>query len=199
MTDKFERCLAITLTHEGGWADHPRDPGGATMKGVTIGVYAEFKGRPVTKTELRAIPDADLLAIYRAGYWDKVRGDDLPAGVDLVAFDAAVNSGPSQGAKWLQGALGVKDDGKIGAGTVAAAVGADPRVTINNACDRRLSMLRGLSTWPDFGRGWERRVKDIRAKALAMAEPQVAAPSPTPPGLLSTILALLARIFGARK
>ena len=80
MKDNFEQCLAITLAHEGGWADHPKDPGQATMKGVTIGTYAQFKGRKVTKAELRAMTDAELRAIYRNNYWNKVRGDDLPAG-----------------------------------------------------------------------------------------------------------------------
>ena len=83
MKDNFDACLAKVLKHEGGWADHPKDPGGATMKGVTIAVFREYKGRAVTKDELRAISDADLRAIYKAGYWDKVKGDDLPRGLDL--------------------------------------------------------------------------------------------------------------------
>jgi lysozyme family protein len=169
MRDNFAACLPEILKHEGGWADHPRDPGGATMKGITIGTYAQWKGRKVAKAELRAISDAEVAAIYKRNYWDKVRADDLPAGLDLVAFDAAVNSGPSRGAKWLQQALGVKADGKVGPVTIAAAQAADVDDAINAALDVRLAFLKRLSTWPTFGKGWGRRVAGVRAKALQMA------------------------------
>lgn len=169
MKSNFAKCLPEILKHEGGWADHPKDPGGATMKGITIGTYRQWKGRPVTKAELRAISDEEVAAIYKRNYWDKVRGDDLPAGLDLVAFDAAVNSGPSRGARWLQTALGVAADGKVGPKTVAAALEADTATAINRALDVRLSFLKGLKTWPTFGKGWGRRVEDVRKKALGMA------------------------------
>jgi len=182
MKDNFDKCLSITLRHEGGWADHPRDPGGATMKGVTIGTYAQFKGRKVTKEELRNISDADLRTIYRRNYWDKVRGDDLPAGLDLVAFDGAVNSGPARGARWVQQGLGVTADGKIGHATIAAAKAVPASSAIAASCDARLEFLHRLKTWPTFGKGWQRRVDDIRRQAVAMvtATPVAVSPAPDP-------------------
>lgn len=200
--NRFAECLAITLRHEGEWADHPRDPGGATMKGVTLATYRRY--RPgATKEHLRAITDAELRRIYREGYWDPVRADALPPGLDLVTFDAAVNSGPGQGAKWTQRALGVADDGKIGPESIAAATRADPRRAINDACDRRLAMLRGLSTWDAFGRGWTSRVEDIRSKALAMAAAPVTRPAPHVPetpkrehdNWLARLIAAIAELF----
>lgn len=174
MKDNFAKCLKEVLKHEGGWADHPKDPGGATMKGITIGTYRQWKGRPVTKAELRAISDAEVAAIYRRNYWNKVRGDDLPSGLDLVAFDAAVNSGPARGARWLQTALGVAADGMIGPKTIAAAQSADPETVINLALDVRLSFLKGLKTWQTFGKGWTRRVQSVRVVAIDMvAKPHV--------------------------
>lgn len=186
MRENFERCLNEVLAHEGGWADHPKDPGGATMKGVTIGTFAQFKGRKVTKDELRAISDVDLRTIYRRKYWDLVRGDDLPAGLDLVAFDAAVNSGPARGARWLQQAVGVTADGKVGPATVAAAQAQAGASAIERAIAIRLSFLRGLKTWPTFGKGWQRRVNEVRAVALDMANSGKVAPTrptiaPPPP------------------
>ena len=181
MRDNFAACLRETLAHEGGWADHPRDPGGATMKGITIGTYRDWKGRPVTKAELRAITDAEVAAIYRRWYWEPVRGDDLPAGLDLVAFDGAVNSGPSRGAKWLQSALRVTADGKIGPATIAAARAADPAAAVNRACDARMAFLRGLSTWGTFGKGWTRRVDSVRATALRMASGAAPPSKPSQP------------------
>ena len=179
MRDNFARCLSEILRHEGGYVDHPADPGGATNKGITIGTYAGWKGRKVTKAELRAISDAEVAAIYKRNYWDKVRGDDLPAGLDLVAFDAAVNSGPSRGARWLQQALGVSADGKIGPATLARAHASYAPAVIERAIGFRLAFLRGLKTWRHFGKGWSRRVEDVRVTALAMVD-DVSAPVTRP-------------------
>lgn len=191
MRGNFERCLVQVLRHEGGWSDHPDDPGGATMKGITLATYRSY--RPgATKADLRAISEAEITAIYRAGYWDKVKGDDLPTGLDLVAFDSAVNSGPSRGAKWLQAALGVVADGQIGPATLAAAIGhPDQGAVIRSACDRRLGFLKALPTWPKFGKGWSRRVEAVRAEALAMLDQALTAKSAAPPPKLPLWLAAI--------
>lgn len=165
----FPTCLNETLVYEGDWSDHKQDPGGATMKGITIGRFREFKGRQVTKAELRAISDADLRAIYKTGYWDEVAGDLLPSGLDHVAFDGAVNSGPQRGAKWLQKGLGIAADGKIGKATLAAARASDPVAVISRACVARMGFLRGLRTWGTFGKGWSRRVAHVEVFAVKLA------------------------------
>lgn len=199
MKSNFDHCLRLVLAHEGRWADHPKDPGGATMKGVTLATYRKY--RPgATKAQLRAISDADLAMIYRDGYWNKVKGDDLPAGLDLVAFDAAVNSGPGRGARWLQEALGVNPDGVIGPKTIAAAKDAHKEAVIDRACSIRLNWLRTLPHWPTFGKGWSRRVEGVRADAKAMAADHVTAPpaAPAAPDVnpFAALIAWLNRIFG---
>lgn len=203
MNWNFESCLAETLRHEGGWADHPKDPGGATMRGVTIGTFAQFKGRKVTKAELRAISDADLRAIYRRNYWDKVKADDLPSGLDLVAFDAAVNSGPARGARWLQQALGVTADGKIGPATIAAAQKADAGFIVERAINVRLAFLKSLKTWGTFGKGWQRRVDAVRAEALRMASEADAAKfaqiSADRPGFIASLITVIAHLLRRKK
>ena len=198
MKSNFDHCLRLVLAHEGGWADHPKDPGGATMKGVTLATYRKYKPG-ATKAQLRAISDADLAMIYRDGYWNKVKGDDLPAGLDLVAFDAAVNSGVSRGAKWLQSALGVPADGKVGPKTIAAANAAHKDAVIDRACDLRLGFLRQLGTWKTFGKGWTRRVEDVRDTASKMAAEHVTVTPVAPPSQSNPFAALIAwlnRIFG---
>lgn len=200
MRENFQTCLNAVLAHEGGWADHPEDPGGATMKGITIGTYRAWKGRSVSKAKLRAISDAEVAAIYRKKYWDAVRGDDLPSGLDFVAFDAAVNSGVSRGTKWLQGAVGVTADGKIGPNTLSAARAVDPIRAVNAACDARMQFLRRLKGWPTFGKGWSRRVAEVREMALSMAfqapsKPPVIAPATNP---LAAIFSWLGRILGGK-
>lgn len=163
----FEPCLAVTLTHEGKWSDHPRDPGGATMKGITIGRYRE-RNPTATKADLRAISDAEVQAIYRQDYWNKVRGDDLQHGVDLAVFDFGVNSGPGRAAKHLQAIAGVKQDGGIGPVTLTATAKLRGDEVVKKLCGRRLSFVRGLKTFEVFGKGWSRRIADIEARGVAM-------------------------------
>lgn len=166
--NRFSAILTETLTHEGGWADHPKDPGGATMKGVTLRTFQDFKPG-ATKADLRAITDADLKAIYRKGYWDKVRGDDLLAGVDMVVFDIAVNSGPKRAAEWLQEAVGAAPDGIIGDKTLAKVKAADARSVIDYLDQRRDRFYRSLGTWSTFGKGWTARRLAVTKRAREMA------------------------------
>jgi lysozyme family protein len=158
----FESCLAHVLRFEGGYVNHPRDPGGETNFGISKRAYPNENIRGMTRERAGYL--------YRRDYWNKVRGDDLPDGLDLVAFDGAVNSGVSRGARWLQEALRVTADGQVGPVTIAAAHQAFAGVVIDTACNRRLAFLRGLSTWGTFGTGWGRRVESVREAAKAMAE-----------------------------
>jgi lysozyme family protein len=167
--DNFERCLKFILHHEGGWADHPRDPGGATMKGVTLAVYKEYLGREVSKEELRLIPDAHLHDLYRTRYWDKARCDDLPEGVDLSVFDLAVNAGVGRSVRILQRCVGAESDGVIGPKTVAAANAAPAKNLIVRFADERREFYKGLKTFDTFGRGWLRRTDDCETEAMKMA------------------------------
>ena len=160
-------CLAVTLKYEGGWSDHPKDPGGATMKGVTLATFRRYYPG-ATKSELRAISDKDVELIYRDGYWKTVAGDALPFGVDMVTFDYGVNSGPSRGVKALQSVIGTPVDGKPGADTISRAASADGKRVIQDICAKRMTFLRALRTWGTFGKGWSRRVADVEARAVAM-------------------------------
>lgn len=157
----FDRCLAELLRHEGGYVNHRDDPGGETNMGISKRSYP--------REDIRSMTRERAAAIYRRDFWDAVRGDYLPDGLDLVAFDAAVNSGPTRGARWLQQALNLTDDGKIGPLTIAEANRADVLLTIHAALNIRLAFLRKLGTWGTFGKGWQRRVDEVRAVALDMA------------------------------
>ncbi len=120
MKSNFAEALQKVLAHEGGFSDHPLDPGGMTNLGVTRRVWEEWTGHPVTVRQMTELTPVKVAPMYRRKYWDKVRGDELPAGIDLVVFDAAVNSGPGRAAKWLQACVGVDVDGDIGPKTLAA-------------------------------------------------------------------------------
>lgn len=165
----FAGALAIELAHEGGYVDHPRDPGGATNLGITLATLRRHKPG-ATKADVKALTPATVAPIYRRDYWDAVRGDDLPSGVDLATFDPAVNSGPPRAAKWLQGALSVAVDGQIGSATIAAAHAApDKTAVIRRLCRARMSFLGALKTFDVFGKGWTRRVASIEATSIAWA------------------------------
>lgn len=164
----FDKALAYVLEHEGGWVHHKLDPGGETNRGVTQAVYDAYrKVRGRGQQSVKFITEAEIHAIYKFQYWDKIRGDFLPAGLDYAVFDFAVNSGVSRAAKYLQAVLGVAQDGQIGAMTLGAV--KSPVGTINALCDRRMGFLRNLRTFLTFGKGWTRRVQGVRAHALEMA------------------------------
>ena len=147
------------LAYEGGYVNHPKDPGGATMQGVTQRTYDAFRRRvgriPRPVRQLEAV---ERDTIYREQYWDVVRGDDLPSGVDAAVYDFAVNSGPARAARYLQRIAGVTQDGVIGLQTLDAVARLDPVVVVERLCDDRMAFLRGLRTWSTFGKGWSRRV-----------------------------------------
>ncbi len=165
MERNFPEALAHTLRFEGGWANHPNDPGGATMKGVTHRTYTRYLGRDVTHDELRAIPDEHLADIYRKYYWDACRCDALPDGLDVAVFDTAVNTGPAQAARLLQRLVGVPADGAIGPRTIAAindyvAVHGLPSL-IEAYTEARQNFYRLLPTYVHFGEGWRKRAENV--------------------------------------
>lgn len=199
MDRNFSRSLSFVLKHEGGFVDHPSDPGGATNKGITIATYRRFIKSNGTVADLKAITPAQVATIYRKQYWDAVKGDDLPDGVDYAVFDFAVNSGPGRAVKHLQAAVGVAQDGLIGPATLFAARKAARRSTIATICGSRMDFLRGLSTWSTFGKGWSRRVTDVQRAALAMAGSTAPAPQPAEPAkglsFWAGLIAAILRIF----
>ena len=172
MKINFESSLRHVLVHEGGYVDHPSDPGGATNKGVTLAVFQRFFGAEKTKDDLKTITDEQLEEVYETGYWDKCRCNDLPDGVDYVVFDQAVNSGPGRSARWLQSAVGATVDGGIGPLTIAATTAHGSVMAIDAMCEARLTFLKSIrdgELWEVFGGGWQRRVDGVRQHGLALA------------------------------
>src|SRR5690606_40800811 len=113
-------------------------------KGVTLATFRAHYGKSKTVDDLKKITGTQLQKIYKSGYWDKVRGDELPSGVDYAVFDYAVNSGPGQAIKHLQEVVGVKVDGIIGPATLAAVNAANVTQQLYEPCDRRPQVPWGL-------------------------------------------------------
>jgi lysozyme family protein len=168
MKSNFEEALKFVLHHEGLWADDPRDPGGATMKGVTIAVYREYMGRDVTKDELKNIPDKHLFDLYKTRYWDKAKCDDLKPGVDLSVFDLAVNGGVGRAAKLLQRSVGATEDGAIGPKTMALINEVSAKDLVIRFAEERRKFYKGLKAFEHFGRGWLRRTDECEQASLKM-------------------------------
>lgn len=150
----FDEAFDILIGHEGGYANHPRDPGGETMWGVT----ARVARRHGYQGEMRLMPRDTAKQIYRKDYWDAVQADKLPTAVRYTVFDAAVNSGPHQAIEWLQRALDVGEDGVLGPLTWDAlnkSSGLKLGILFNA---ERLDFMTSLPTWGAFGRGWARRI-----------------------------------------
>lgn len=168
---RFEACLPTILTYEGGTVDDPRDPGGRTNQGITQRVYgAWLVGQGKAARDVYGMTSAERDAIYRAQYWNRIDGDRLPVGVDLVVFDGAVNSGVQRSVIWLQRALGIRADGSMGEVTLSAvAAYPDHDELIARICARRLAYLKALRTWRTYGNGWSARVALLRQKGQAQA------------------------------
>lgn len=174
MHGNFEKCLAMLLEHEGGFVNHPEDPGGMTNLGITkrtMEKYLAEQGDPMELDEnyMQLLTPEMVAPIYREKYWDKVMGDRLPAGVDWAVFDWAVNSGPARAAKALQKAIGATADGIIGARTLAQLGKFDPIDVIKDIAVDRQKFYENLSTFQTFGKGWTSRNNKTLAQALEMA------------------------------
>lgn len=165
----FDKSLKYVLVYEGGYSNHPADPGGVTLQGVIQRVYDGYRqNKGLTPKRLTAsmLGDPQWIIerneIYRLNYWDKISADDLPSGIDFVVFDGAVNSGPSQSVKWLQRALGVVADGVCGQATIAAAQAhPDKDRLVQRIIDQRMAFLKRLRTFQTFGKGWTRRLEQV--------------------------------------
>ena len=166
----YARAMKGVHVSEGGYVNHPKDPGGATNFGITQRVYDAYReSTNLARRAVKLITSQEVADIYRTEYADKIRYDDLPAGIDYATLDGAVNSGVSRGAKWLQSALGVSSDGMIGAQTISAAGKADAIATVKSMCAKRMSFLRGLGIFSTFGKGWTSRVARVEAESVSMA------------------------------
>ncbi len=152
MKPTFDAYMPELFKHEGGYMDHPRDPGGATNLGITLKTLSDWRGRAVSKHEVRTLKKAEATEIYRANYWNKISGDSLAAGPDAALFDVAVNSGVGRARQWAP-----------------LAKGNDAVADVKVICARRRSFFRSLKTFDVFGKGWMRRVNSVEAWCIAWA------------------------------
>lgn len=149
----FSKCLALTLVHEGGRVHHSKDPGGRTNQGVTQATYNAWRrSNDLPARTVYDMTDKERDTIYRQNYWNKIDADALPLGVDYCLFDLAVNSGCGRANKLLR----------------TLPENSEPPAQVAYVCAERLRFLKGLKTWPTFGRGWSRRVNSVKTDALAM-------------------------------
>ena len=160
---------ALIFPNEGGYVNHPLDPGGPTNLGITQATLAAHRGRAVSIADVKALTKEEAREIYRASYAKPVRFDDLPSGLDAAVLDFAVNAGPARAVKTLQDVVGSAQDGVMGAITLAAVRERDPVTLIRRYDDARLAFHRRLSTWKTFGAGWSRRIATVTSFAVALA------------------------------
>lgn len=208
MKENFDTIIVGVLASEGGYVDHPKDPGGATNMGITRQTLADWRGvTPYTnlpKSEVKNLTREEVIRIYKAKYWDAVKADELPSGLDYAVFDFCVNSGPKRAIIGLQRLLGVADDGILGPLTLKAAKEyKDLKTLINRYQDDRLRFLKALSTWPTFGKGWQIRVEKVRKTSLELVAATPVVVSGEKAGkmnfaaLIPIIITILTAIFGA--
>lgn len=170
--DRYARCEALILSWEGGsrFTENPADPGRATKFGVTLATLQTWRGRPCTTTDVEALTQDEAGAIYRKLYWAPILGDILPAGLDLMMFDCAVNMGVGRASHFLQEALGVAADGRLGPQTVQAIQSmADPSAAVESVRAARAEAYKTFSGYSTFGAGWMSRLTQCASIAMGWA------------------------------
>jgi len=170
MIGNFNKCLELLLVYEGGFVNDSRDNGGMTNLGVTIGTWEMWVGHAVSEKEMRNLTPTMVAPLYKRKYWDAIRADELILGLDYCVFDIAVNSGVGRATKLLQQSVGATPDGGFGSITYALVKKAeeDPIRIIELLSARRLEFLESLKSFPDFGKGWSRRVAEVKDSAIGM-------------------------------
>jgi len=172
MKENFDASFARIIKSEGGYVNDPADRGGETNLGVTIGAWGAYLGRAIQPGEMAKLTQETVKPFYRAMYWDKVKGDDLPLAVDYSVFDFAVNAGVSRAAKFLQRAVGAVDDGVIGSGTLGRVAKTNTSKLLENFADQKQRFYQGLATnnpsQQKFLKGWLARVNHVKSAADSM-------------------------------
>jgi lysozyme family protein len=171
--ENYQTCLEMILHHEGGYVNHPKDPGGETNLGVTKRVYEEWTmSQDLITKDMKDLTVEDVAPIYRKNYWDRIKADNIPAGLDLCVFDFGVNAGTGRSAKFLQTMIGTVADGGIGPNTLRALAlyieSEGVEASIKNFQAERQGYYESLSTFDTFGRGWTRRVDETTDSAIKM-------------------------------
>jgi lysozyme family protein len=169
MKENFDSALKHVLALEGGYTNDAHDPGGVTNLGIIKSEWERYVGHPVSDADMRALTPEKVTPLYKHKYWDAVKADDLPTGLDYLVFDFAVNAGVGQSSKTLQRCLGVVADGMIGPVTVDVVKRSDPHKLIEDFSQAKENFYRSLKTFPYFGRGWLNRVAQVKEIATKMA------------------------------
>jgi lysozyme family protein len=180
MKENWEDFFKMLIKHEGGFTDDPDDKGniigdghgnvGSTMLGVTSHTWAAYTKKPAPKAVMQKLTEDDVKPLYKANYWDVIRADQLPSGIDVSCADLCVNAGPRQAAKILQRVVGAVADGRIGQKTIAAVHDKDPKEVLEKYYDGRERFYRSLDDYSRYGRGWSRRNKETLEKALGLVK-----------------------------
>jgi lysozyme family protein len=168
MQSNWDNAFKMMLASEGGYVNHPSDPGGMTNLGVTKRVWEEWVGRESNEKEMRSLTPDMVEPLYKRKFWDAVRGDELPAGISYLIFDFAVNAGVGRSIKTLQSAVGVTPDGGFGPMTMAAVQAVDPVELVEKFSQAKEDFYRSLNTFETFGKGWLNRVAAVKVKANSM-------------------------------
>jgi lysozyme family protein len=176
MLSNWEKSFEMVIAHEGGFTNDQRDKGnhlpdgreGCTMWGCTQAVWEKYVGHEVTQDDMKALKKEDVKPIYKRDYWDAVRGDDLPNGVDYAVFDFAINAGPFAARKMIQKALRVNPDGVIGPATLQAIKDANGLDLLKKFSNNKEEFYKSLSNFEVYGKGWLKRVADVQKSAETM-------------------------------
>ncbi len=171
----FDSVVPVVEKWEGGYVDHPNDPGGPTNMGVTLATLRRWRGREVTAEDVKALTRDEARRIYKEYYWKPISGNQLPPPVALMTFNASILNGVARASRFLQVALnrqglGIREDGEIGSETLGAVAKSDLKRLVRDYANEQLGYLQTRPGWATFGAGWTNRINDVQSTAAALAE-----------------------------
>ncbi len=175
MKENLDRALVYIFKSEAGFQSDPRDSGnklpdgraGCTNLGVTQRAWEEVVVHPVTWNDMRALTTVSVTPFYKRKYWDVVRGDNLPTGIDYMMFDFAINAGAGRAIKLLQECVGEKADGVLGPISMSTIKAMPLKQLIERFTDTKEKYYKSLNN-PTYEHGWLARNETVEINALHM-------------------------------
>ena len=170
----LKEALVFTLKWEGGFTNHPLDPGGATNYGIIQSRYDQYrKSKGLALQSVKNISKSEYEEIYDVYYWDPVRAQYVSGPLGLALFDTAVNLGVGGCISRLQASLKVPITGKWTQAISDKIHSADQTAVAINICKlrvaKRYARVRQNATQKVFLKGWLNRDNDLLRKVKSLA------------------------------
>ena len=161
--ERIEKLKSFILSWEGGFVNDPRDPGGATNKGVTLATFRSVFGKDKTVKDLKKITDSQWMTIFKTKFWDRYKADSIKdEWITYLLVDWLWTSGPGNAIERVQKFLGLKIDGIVGNVTINKINSYNGKELFTKLWHLRENFIKTRAQYLIYGKGWLRRLNGIQ-------------------------------------